>query len=173
MAFPAEIPPPPPFFYVPASPPFVAAHHPVAHAIPPAMLLNPTDTLRTDVLRQIEYYFSNENLVKDMYLRQKMDEQGWVPVTLIAGFNRVLMLTKHIPNSAAYILDSLRTSELLEVQGDMIRRRGDWANWLPRSQSSHQSSLAAANVDSVVDHMQNVMLGERTSNNSSGGSSDQ
>lgn len=34
-------------------------------------------------------YCSNENLVKDTYLRSNMDEQGWVPISLIAGFNRV------------------------------------------------------------------------------------
>jgi len=34
-------------------------------------------------------FCSNDNLCKDMYLRRHMDEQGWVPVALIAGFNRV------------------------------------------------------------------------------------
>lgn len=32
---------------------------------------------------------SDENLIKDTYLRQKMDEQGWVPISLIAGFKKV------------------------------------------------------------------------------------
>jgi len=35
------------------------------------------------------FFCSNDNLCKDMYLRRHMDEQGWVPVALIAGFNRV------------------------------------------------------------------------------------
>lgn len=29
------------------------------------------------------------NLSKDGFLKSKMDDEGWVPVTLIAGFNRV------------------------------------------------------------------------------------
>lgn len=32
---------------------------------------------------------SEANLVKDAFLRSKMDEQGWVPITLIADFPRV------------------------------------------------------------------------------------
>jgi hypothetical protein len=32
---------------------------------------------------------STENLDGDVYLRAQMDEQGWVPLTLIAGFNKV------------------------------------------------------------------------------------
>lgn len=32
---------------------------------------------------------SNENLIKDIYLRQNMDDQGWVLIKLIAGFNKV------------------------------------------------------------------------------------
>lgn len=32
---------------------------------------------------------SDENLIKDTFLRGKMDEQGWVPISLIATFKRV------------------------------------------------------------------------------------
>jgi la-related protein 1 len=32
---------------------------------------------------------SDDNLCKDTYLRQRMDDQGWVPLSLIAGFPKV------------------------------------------------------------------------------------
>lgn len=35
---------------------------------------------------------SNENLVKDTFLRRNMDNEGWVPVTLIAGFKKVSLV---------------------------------------------------------------------------------
>ena len=38
---------------------------------------------------QIEYYFSESNLVRDSYLRCLMDEDGWVPLVLLAGFPKV------------------------------------------------------------------------------------
>merc|ERR1719160_1088793 len=50
------------------------------------------DTSRNLVQRQVEYYFSAENLQKDMYLRQQMNEQGWVNIHIIAGFNRLRKL---------------------------------------------------------------------------------
>jgi hypothetical protein len=40
-----------------------------------------------------EYYFSVENLCKDLYLRSKMDEEGYVLISEIASFNRIRFLT--------------------------------------------------------------------------------
>jgi len=42
--------------------------------------------------RQLHFYFSPENLVKDFYLRGKMDKEGWVPFAEVAQFNRVRQL---------------------------------------------------------------------------------
>lgn len=36
-----------------------------------------------------EYYFSEDNLVKDLFLRKKMDKQGWVKLELVLSFNKV------------------------------------------------------------------------------------
>ncbi|MCL7031306.1 hypothetical protein MKW94_015343 [Papaver nudicaule] len=53
--------------------------------------------LYSTIVKQIEYYFSSVNLCKDIFLRQKMDEQGWVPVSLIAGFHRLSKcLNRHV-----------------------------------------------------------------------------
>jgi len=40
-----------------------------------------------------EYYFSEENLQRDFFLRRKMDRDGWIPVSLIASFHRVQQVT--------------------------------------------------------------------------------
>lgn len=40
-----------------------------------------------------EYYFSLHNLERDFFLRRKMDAQGFLPISLIAGFHRVQALT--------------------------------------------------------------------------------
>ena len=37
-----------------------------------------------------------ENLCKDLYLRSKMDAEGYVPLSEIAQFNRVKYLTNDI-----------------------------------------------------------------------------
>lgn len=41
------------------------------------------------VAKQMEYYFSTENLKKDDYLRSKLSKDGYTPVTLISKFYRV------------------------------------------------------------------------------------
>ncbi|KAF3818642.1 hypothetical protein GH733_012059, partial [Mirounga leonina] len=46
--------------------------------------------LKEYIKRQIEYYFSIENLERDFFLRRKMDKQGFLPISLIAGFHRAL-----------------------------------------------------------------------------------
>ncbi|XP_071702391.1 la-related protein 1C-like [Rutidosis leptorrhynchoides] len=98
------------------------------------------DPLHADIVKQIDYYFSNENLVRDTFLRRNMDEQGWVPVSLIAGFNKVSSLT----NDIQLILGVMQTSTLVEVQGDKLRRRNDWMRWLmPPAQYSSVSSFEA------------------------------
>ncbi|RDY14602.1 La-related protein 1C, partial [Mucuna pruriens] len=66
-------------FFTPSPPPttyFSAAESPLSNMI----------------VHQIEYYFSDANLVRDQFLRSQMDEQGWVSVTLIADFPRVSYL---------------------------------------------------------------------------------
>ncbi|MCD9643426.1 hypothetical protein HAX54_030892 [Datura stramonium] len=59
-------------------------------------LLFPHAQLHTRIVNQIDYYFSKENLVKDIFLRQKMAEHGWVPVTLITGFKKVREFTDNM-----------------------------------------------------------------------------
>ncbi|KAK4192654.1 La-related protein 1A [Podospora australis] len=45
------------------------------------------------LIRQIEYYFSVENLCKDIYFRQHLDGSGFTRLDFIASFARVKLLT--------------------------------------------------------------------------------
>uniref|UniRef100_J3LK55 HTH La-type RNA-binding domain-containing protein n=1 Tax=Oryza brachyantha TaxID=4533 RepID=J3LK55_ORYBR len=179
-------PPPPPPFVSPATPqtppygapigfPEIAPHvyyfaspsegvqalpfvpHP---ASPPAMLITPFESLRMELLRQIEYYFSEDNLCKDIFLRQRMDDQGWVPVSLIAGFNQVKKLT----NNVQFILETVLQSAVVEVQGDKLRKRERWEIWLLPKQgysagnSSGSLSPVTSNIDSLASQFQSVGL---------------
>ncbi|XP_011622450.1 la-related protein 1B isoform X2 [Amborella trichopoda] len=96
-------------------------------SVPPT-IYNPAQDayLRSQLIAQIDHYFSSENLCKDVFLRGNMDEEGWVPLSLIMTFNRVRKLT----NNMHLIIDALQTSSVVEVQGDKVRRRVDWRNWL-------------------------------------------
>ena len=52
-------------------------------------IFSPADQVADMVRKQIEYYFSAENLVKDTFLRRSMDNDGFIPITVLAGFPRV------------------------------------------------------------------------------------
>ncbi|KAF9907777.1 La ribonucleoprotein domain member 1 [Linnemannia zychae] len=105
-------------------------------------LNNDPEALKLFILQQMEYYFSVENLCKDVYMRKQMDDEGYVPLSLVANFNRV----KYLTTDHTLIKDSLKTSKEIETKGDKIRRRGDWATWVfPKEDgavplSTHRSS---------------------------------
>ncbi|KAK7409901.1 hypothetical protein VNO78_00286 [Psophocarpus tetragonolobus] len=132
------------------------------HAPPPAMFFPVAETpLTNTIVNQIDYYFSDANLVKDEYLRSNMDEQGWVPITLIASFPRVRSLTSNIK----LILDSLRTSTVVEVQGDKLRRRNVWMKWLPTAQlraNSGSVSPSGSSSNNLTADFEKITVDEAT-----------
>ena len=89
-------------------------------------------TIHERVIHQVSYYFSNENLSRDEFLRGHMDQrEGWLPIQLLASFNRLRSLTTDVH----VIAESLRYSPELEVCDGLVRRRHDWHRWLgPQAQ---------------------------------------
>ncbi|XP_027355233.1 la-related protein 1C-like [Abrus precatorius] len=132
------------------------------HAPPPAMFFPVAETpLTNTIANQIDYYFSDVNLVKDEFLRSNMDEQGWVPISLIASFPRVRSLTSNIK----LILDSLRTSTVVEVQGDKLRRRNEWMKWLPSTQlraNSDSMSPGESSGNNLAADFEKITVHEET-----------
>ena len=43
--------------------------------------------------QQVEFYFSVDNLARDIFLRSHMDVEGWVPLQVVADFKRVRSMT--------------------------------------------------------------------------------
>ncbi|KAJ0464132.1 putative la-type HTH domain, winged helix-like DNA-binding domain superfamily [Helianthus annuus] len=118
--------------------------------------------LYANIVNQIDFYFSNENLVRDTYLRRNMDEQGWVSVGLIAGFKKVSYLTDNVQ----LILDAMRTSTVVEVQGDKIRRRNDWMKWIMPAPGQYSiPSSPQTNHEALVSQVQGLALHSPTSTN--------
>ncbi|KAL1540685.1 la-related protein 1B-like isoform X1 [Salvia divinorum] len=144
-----------PVFYVPG--PHPDSLTPISMVPMPSMFFSMHDPhLPTKIVNQIDYYFSNENLVKDTFLRQNMDGEGWVSIKLIAGFKKVIQLTDNIQ----LILDVINSSNAVEVQGDKVRRKGDWMKWImtptqttavsPQSINISSPSMLVANLNSVT-----------------------
>lgn len=110
-------------------------------------------SIKECIKKQIEYYFSEDNLKRDFYLRRKMDPEGFLPVTLIASFHRVQALTADLN----IIITAIQESDKLDLVEDYkVRTKTDPTKWpidpadtgthhLP----SHVSSTTPAAASSV------------------------
>lgn len=143
MPMPAYGQPVPAFMYSVAAPVF---YPPSAYGVSPAvvgMAGTPVDKLQEAVRSQIEFYFSTGNLVRDTFLRAKMNSEAWIPLHLIASFNRVRMLTP----DPSVIVSSLSGSTVVEISSDQLflRPKDGWAQWvLPEAQRDNTAHVAAA-----------------------------
>ncbi|KAJ8488817.1 hypothetical protein ONZ51_g3301 [Trametes cubensis] len=100
--------------------------------VPQSQLFFPLDSTRYYLLGQLEYYLSSQNLAQDFYLRQQMDSRGWIPISLIASFNRVQKLT----TDPQLVTDVLVLSSLVEVRDGYVRTH-QWQQYvLPTAQKS-------------------------------------
>jgi hypothetical protein len=65
---------------------------------------------------QMEFYFSAQNLCRDMYLRSQMDPLGFVSLATCARFNKMQqLLVAAGPHGPALLLVALQTSATLQV----------------------------------------------------------
>ena len=87
-------------------------------------------TLFDMVTTQMEYYFSLDNLCKDMFLRKHMDSQGYVFLSVLAGFNRIVQLTTDLELIRYVCLNSqkieFKAGSLWQDGRDRLRAREDW-----------------------------------------------
>lgn len=95
---------------------------------------------------QVEFYFSDANLASDFFLRQKMDEQGFVALETIFGFKRLRSMfqnalsntsaDEHETTSEEYqkelLCSALVQSQMLELNKDRtkVRRQDGWQSFL-------------------------------------------
>lgn len=129
----------PPHFFVPQIP----------------LPISPNQDPQQALTQQIDYYFSLDNLIKDIFLRKNMNADGWVPLSLILNFKRVKIIVNGIQNSLeekevkpGVIFDSLKDCTNLEVNcangKDLsnseiedvgVRVKGNYEQWLLPNES--------------------------------------
>lgn len=83
---------------------------------PTAVTATLTDELREKIIKQVEYYLSDENLRTDKFLLKYLakDEEGYVPVAVIASFNKMKKLTHH----KSLVVAALKESSLLTLSSN-------------------------------------------------------
>ncbi|KAK9461505.1 uncharacterized protein V1516DRAFT_664660 [Lipomyces oligophaga] len=90
------------------------------------------------VLTQVEYYFSLDNLCKDIFLRQNMNSKGLVPLSLLANFNRIKSL---INGDVNVLMEACRQSPNVEVIGQKVRARHLWQQFVLRPEERAAAGL--------------------------------
>lgn len=106
-------------------------------------------TVQNMVTMQLEYYFSVENLIKDIFLRKHMDSKGFVFLSVIAEFNRIKHLTKDLDLIKSVCYHSPEIEWRVGADGkDRLRRKTDWERWVlnmaerdPSAQNDGQEKL--------------------------------
>uniref|UniRef100_A0A0N5CBL5 HTH La-type RNA-binding domain-containing protein n=1 Tax=Strongyloides papillosus TaxID=174720 RepID=A0A0N5CBL5_STREA len=85
------------------------------------------EQIKDCILRQIEYYLSEENLVKDAFMLSKISGDGYISLPLLAGFPKIRKLT------ADYnlVVEAMKSSTVLEMSMDcqFIRSRNYKNYW--------------------------------------------
>jgi la-related protein 1 len=146
LPYPQYVPPPIPPYPAPPVMDAPAAMRPAPLPMPLTLPNFPIDPTRWYLLGQLEYYFSVQNLCTDFWLRKQvrfrvpysvrrevsdmtfylqMDDRGWVPISVIASFNRV----RHLTSDATLVRDVLALSAYVEVYGEKVRLRD--RHWEP------------------------------------------
>ncbi|KAK2725487.1 hypothetical protein QYM36_000095 [Artemia franciscana] len=119
--------------------PFISPYYMPAVFVPPSSESYVKDLCR----RQIEYYFSDENLQKDFFLRRRMDSEGYLPVSLIASFHRVQALTQDV----SLVIQSIKDSGALELRdGVKVRTRANPTKWPILEEVQRQDGHSVAKV---------------------------
>ncbi|CAG7939727.1 unnamed protein product [Penicillium nalgiovense] len=136
-------------------------------AIPYQQYMEPF-SLMNMLSMQLEYYFSVDNMCKDMFLRKQMDSQGFVPLNVLASFKRVKSLTEDF-ELLRHVARQLRNVECQTGEDgvDRLRPREKWQQWvLPVDQrepaAQHDGAAPAKKTDEntpVHSHSENVING--------------
>ena len=86
--------------------------------------------LRNCIKTQLDYYFSVENLCRDIYLRLNMNSEGWIDLSFISGFNRVKILTIDQELLADVLINECSSLIEYNPEGRQLRKREEWGLWV-------------------------------------------
>ncbi|CEP64295.1 Sro9p LALA0_S11e00892g [Lachancea lanzarotensis] len=117
-----------------------------------------------NIARQIEYYFSAENLTKDEYLRSQFASDGFVPLSLISKFYRIVNMS--FGGDASLIMGALReivanetaTVDVATVRNEAAEssldnylvRSKEWQQWVSEAINNDQEAQAEMTANKKI-----------------------
>lgn len=134
----------------------VPVHHQVNNTPGSATVVpsSADENLRAKVLRQIEYWLSDDQLKRDHDILKKM-RGGWIPIGHIAKLKRIERLNLSID----FIADSLRSSTDLIVSEDgrQLRRRVPFS--MEKALSADFRTIVVRNLPDNISEVGQLMTG--------------
>lgn len=84
---------------------------------------------RAEAVRQVEYFFSSDELSRNVFLRRHMDVEGYIPAAIVFNFPSVVRYLIPYHDLIGAIAE---TSTRLEVDNvnETLRIKGDYNKWL-------------------------------------------
>lgn len=101
--------------------------------------------LEKKIIRQIEYYLGDVNMVKDKFLKGEVaKEEGWIPLSVLTTFKRLQSLTTDFKTITGALKNSV--SGLLQINeaDNKVRRHPDRP--VPNSQAELELALRTRTV---------------------------
>lgn len=103
--------------------------HPQYYSLPPALTESQLEEAKVEVTKQIEYFFSVNELCRNTYLRHHMDVQGYLPAAIVFNFPSVVM------HGVPYhdLMDHLNTNSTsidVDIVNETMRVSVGWEQWL-------------------------------------------
>lgn len=93
--------------------------------------------------QQLDYYFSLENLIKDIYLRKNLNNEGWINLSTILNFKRVQIIINNIKSLNlnkdldTLIINSLNGCSNIEIENNdnelntiRLRVKENYKQWI-------------------------------------------
>jgi len=115
--------------------------------------VEPDEELIDKIIKQVEFYFSDSNILKDAFLLKhvRRNKLGYVSLKLITSFKKVKSLTKDYRVTAF----SLRRSEKLEVneEGTKVRRNTPLPDY---DETTPSRTVVAVNLPLEAPSIENV-----------------
>uniref|UniRef100_A0A0K0DSE9 HTH La-type RNA-binding domain-containing protein n=1 Tax=Strongyloides stercoralis TaxID=6248 RepID=A0A0K0DSE9_STRER len=116
------------------------------------------DELKNLIRKQIEYYFSVENLLKDFYLRRKMRPDGYLELSLIAHFPRVSSISQDMELIIEALLESNKVT--LSADKQYIRTAFEPERWrlAPPSEDGEQTNFIKEHISQPQEGNETVQV---------------
>jgi lupus La protein len=113
-------------------------------------------SLADKIRQQVEFYFSNSNFPRDKFLRSQaaLNEEGFVPLSVIATFSKLKMLSTDLVE----ISNALKNSETLVLNEDATKVRRKYP--LPDSDDWNVRTIYVKGFlpETTIEDIRNVLL---------------